>query len=61
MLLVTGRPWRQIARELASECDPHRIIELCEELTVAVAVQRSVPQRQETTERQQTKESPTAA
>lgn len=50
MLLITGRPWRQIARELATEHDPYRIIELCEELTAAVAEQRSVsgpPPREE--------------
>jgi hypothetical protein len=55
MLLITGRPWRQVARELATERDPYRIIELSEELTAAVAAQRSVP------ERQRRKESSTAA
>jgi len=45
MLLITGRPWRQIARELAIEHDPHRIIELCNELNAAIGAQRSVPER----------------
>ena len=37
------RPWREIARELAVECDPYRILELCNELSAAATVQRSVP------------------
>jgi hypothetical protein len=47
MLLITDRPWREIARELANENDPERIFELCEELTRAVYTQRSVPEREQ--------------
>lgn len=36
------RMWREVARELAVERDPFRILELCDELTTAAAAQRSV-------------------
>jgi hypothetical protein len=35
------RPWRDVARELAVESDPYRILELCNELTATVAAQGS--------------------
>jgi len=38
------RSWRDVARELAVEGDPHRILELCNELTATVAVQDSAPE-----------------
>lgn len=37
------RPWREVARELAVECDPYRILELCDELTAAATAQRFFP------------------
>lgn len=36
------RTWREVARELAVERDPFRILELCNELTTAAAAQQSV-------------------
>jgi hypothetical protein len=35
------RPWRDVARELAVESDPYRILELCNELTAAAVAQGS--------------------
>jgi hypothetical protein len=36
---VPSRPWRDIARELATEADPKRITELAKELDRALAEQ----------------------
>ena len=41
------RPWHDVARELAVERDPYRILELCDELTTAAAAQRSVPEERQ--------------
>ena len=41
------RPWREVARELAVERDPYKILELCDELTTAAAAQQSVPEERQ--------------